>query len=238
MSNTDPHLESSAADPRASILLIEDDAETARLIERRLLAAGYAVTVAHDGIDGLTAAFGLRPDALVLDRSLPCCDGLVVLRQLRGAGATMPALILSARASVQDRIDGLDAGADDYLVKPFALAELLARIKVMLRRAGQTQDVHQLCAGPVTLDLLRREVRRDGVTILLQPKEARLLEELMRNAGTFVTRALLLERVWNFQFDPNTKIVETHISRLRTKLNAVGPDLIETRRALGYRIRP
>jgi len=229
------------ADPRvregldSAILLIEDDREMAAIIESYLVSAGFRVMPATDGLEGLNAAMTRSADAIVLDRSLPGIEGLELLGRLRGAGISTPALILSARASVRDRIEGLEAGADDYLVKPFALDELLARLRVMLRRGAPTAEL-QLVAGPIVLNLLTREVHRDGIPVPLQPKEARLLEELMRHAGTFVPRAMLLERVWNFQFDPNTKIVETHMSRLRAKLNVNGPDLIETRRAQGYRI--
>lgn len=228
----------SASEPVAKILIVEDDGETAGILSAHLRSSGYAVSLAKDGLEGLRIALADRPDALILDRSLPGCEGLDLLRRLRSAGGDMPALILSAKGNVRDRVDGFDAGADDYLIKPFALSELVARVRVMLRRSKQTTSQHQLVAGPVVLDLLAREVRRDGTVVLLQPKEVRLLEELMRHAGTFVPRALLLERVWNFQFDPNTKIIETHMSRLRAKLNLHGPDLIETRRALGYRILP
>jgi len=218
------------------ILVIEDDAETASMVEAHLVSVGYDVTVAGDGVGGLATALTLQPDALVLDRSLPGLEGLDLIGRLRNAGGRMPILVLSARGSVRDRVEGFDAGADDYLIKPFALAELVARIKVLLRR-GHAADPLQLVAGPIVLDLLKREVFRDGALVMLQPKEVRLLEELMRHAGTYVPRTLLLERVWNFQFDTRTKVVETHMSRLRAKLNAYGPDLIETQRSAGYRIR-
>lgn len=224
-------------DTAPTVLLVEDDIETAAIIDAHLVAAGYRVLVARDGPSGLAIALSSRPNAIILDRSLPGLEGLELLGRLRNAGALMPALVLSARGGVRDRVEGFEAGADDYLIKPFALAELLARLKVMLRRS-LVADAVQLVAGPLVLDLLTREVRRDGVLVLLQPKELRLLEELMRHAGTFVPRALLLERVWNFQFDPHTKIVETHMSRLRAKLNLSGPDLIETQRSAGYRIKP
>ncbi len=234
-----PEVDLSRAEaPGATILLIEDDAETAVIVEAYLISAGLGVVVVTDGLEGPSAALALTPDAIVLDRSLPGMEGLVLLGRLRVAGISTPAMVLSARASVRDRIEGLEAGADDYLVKPFALDELLARLRVMLRRAAPSAGLLQLVAGPLVLNLLSREVRRNDVAVPLQPKEVRLLEELMRHAGTFVPRSLLLERVWNFQFDPNTKIVETHMSRLRAKLNAIGPDLIETRRAHGYRILP
>jgi two-component system OmpR family response regulator len=169
---------------------------------------------------------------------MPGLDGLAVLKRLRAADVTTPALMLTALGRIEDRVSGLEAGADDYLVKPFAFSELAARVHALGRRRAPQTVTTRLSVGPVEMDLLAREVRRDGDAIALQPKEFRLLEELMRHADEFVTRTMLLERVWDFHFDPQTKIVETHISRLRSKLNEGGrPDLIETERGVGYRIK-
>lgn len=220
------------------ILLAEDNLETARFVERGLAELGHNVVVAGNGEDalhlGLTEAF----DLFVLDRMMPVHDGIEVLRRLRAGGVDRPALILTALGQIEDRVQGLDAGADDYLTKPFAFSELAARIKALARRSSPGQAVTRLAAGPIEMDLLARDVRRDGREIVLQPKEFRLLEELMRSPGEFVTRTMLLERVWDFHFDPQTKIVETHMSRLRAKLNeGAREDWIETRRGVGYRVR-
>ena len=220
------------------ILLAEDNLETARFVERGLAELGHNVVVAGNGEDalhlGLTEAF----DLFVLDRMMPVRDGIEVLRRLRAGGVDRPALILTALGQIEDRVQGLDAGADDYLTKPFAFSELAARIKALARRSSPGQAVTRLASGPIEMDLLTRDVRRDGREIVLQPKEFRLLEELMRSPGEFVTRTMLLERVWDFHFDPQTKIVETHMSRLRAKLNeGAREDWIETRRGVGYRVR-
>tara|TARA_B100000678_G_scaffold264753_1_gene248472 strand:- start:720 stop:1394 length:675 start_codon:yes stop_codon:yes gene_type:complete len=220
------------------ILFAEDDRETAGFVERGLGELGHNVVVADNGEDalhlGLTEAF----DLLILDRMMPGLDGLSVLRRLRAADIATPALMLTALGRIEDRVAGLDSGADDYLVKPFAFSELAARVHALGRRSAPQAAETRLRAGTVEMDLLAREVRRDGQLVALQPKEFRLLEELMRHAGEYVTRTMLLERVWDFHFDPQTKIVETHISRLRSKLNEGGrPDLIETERGVGYRIR-
>lgn len=219
------------------ILLAEDDTETAAFVARGLAELGHNVVVANRGEDalhlGLSEDFGL----IVLDRMMPGIDGLAVLRRLRAAGIDCPAIMLTALGKIEDRVDGLDAGADDYLVKPFAFSELAARINALTRRSLPRQAQTRFTAGPLELDLLSHEVRRDGKPILLQPKEFRLLEELMRHAGEYVTRTMLLERVWDFHFDPQTKIVETHMSRLRAKLNeGCRDDRIETMRGVGYRV--
>jgi two-component system OmpR family response regulator len=165
-------------------------------------------------------------------------DGLSVLRRLRAAGIEIPVLLLTALGRIEDRVEGLEAGADDYLVKPFAFSELAARINALARRGPLSAPATRLECGPLSMDLLRREVRRDGEVVVLQPREFRLLEELLRNAERAVTRTMLLERVWGFHFDPQTNIVETHISRMRAKINEGGkPDLIETIRGVGYRMR-
>ncbi|GAA4778556.1 winged helix-turn-helix domain-containing protein [Stakelama sediminis] len=220
------------------ILIAEDDKETAGFVERGLGELGHNVVVARDGEDALHLGLTEQFDLLVLDRMMPGLDGLSVLKRLRTADITTPALMLTALGRIEDRVAGLDAGADDYLVKPFAFSELAARVHALGRRSAPQAVATRLNTPSLEMDLLAREVRRDGALVLLQPKEFRLLEELMRHAGEFVTRTMLLERVWDFHFDPQTKIVETHISRLRTKLNEGGlPDLIETERGVGYRIR-
>ena len=219
------------------ILLAEDHDETAKFVEKGLWELGHEVMVARDGTTALRLGQDEPFDLLILDRMMPGIDGLAVLRKLRASGKAAPAILLTALGQIEDRVEGLDAGADDYLTKPFAMSEFVARVNALARRHGSLQAETRLAVGSLEMDLLVREIRRDGEPILLQPKEFRLLEELMRNAGEFVTRSMLLERVWNFHFDPQTKIVETHMSRLRTKLNEGGlPDLIETRRGTGYRI--
>ena len=165
-------------------------------------------------------------------------DGLSILRRLRAADVAAPVLLLTAMGRIENRVEGLDAGADDYLVKPFAFSELAARINALGRRPPPQEIVTRLASDGIEMNLLSRQVRRNGKVISLQPREFQLLEELLRNAGKFVTRTMLLQRVWDFHFDPQTKIVETHISRLRTKLNEGGlPDAIETLRGVGYRMR-
>jgi len=168
---------------------------------------------------------------------LPGTDGLTIVRRIRAADIATPVLLLTALGRIQDRVDGLEAGADDYLVKPFAFSELAARVNALGRRKPLQTEVTRLEHGPITMDLLKRQVMRDGKAVLLQPREFRLLEELLRENGKVVTRTMLLERVWNYHFDPQTNIVETHISRLRSKLNEGSrPDVIETVRGVGYRM--
>jgi two-component system OmpR family response regulator len=220
------------------ILLAEDDPETAGFVATGLGEAGHNAVVAADGKDALHLGLVEAFDVMILDRMMPGLDGIEVLRRLRAAGILVPAIMLTALGRIEDRVEGLDAGADDYLVKPFAFSELLARVNAIARRVAPEQAATRLAAGPFALDLLSREVRRNGKLIALQPKEFRLLEELMRHPGEYVTRTMLLERVWDFHFDPQTKIVETHVSRLRSKLNEGGlEDWIETARGVGYRMR-
>lgn len=219
------------------ILLAEDDAETAEFIERGLEELGHLVLRAESGDAALHLASTEELDIIILDRMLPHMDGVAALRRMRAAHVGTPVLMLTALGRVEDRVEGLEAGADDYLVKPFAFSELAARVGALARRLPVHQVPLELVAGSLRMDLLKREVRRDGRAMLLQPREFRLLEELMRNSDRVVTRTMLLERVWKFHFDPQTNIVETHISRLRTKLNEGGkPDVIETVRGVGYRI--
>jgi two-component system OmpR family response regulator len=219
------------------VLVVEDDSETRAYIERGLRELGHSVSALGDGRDALFSATGEAFDAIILDRMLPGLDGMTLLRSLRSAGVTAPVLMLTALARVEDRVEGLEAGADDYLVKPFAFTELSARLNALARRPAATAAETSLQAGDVEMNLLKREVRRAGRRIELQPREFALLEELMRNAGRIVTRTMLLERVWNFHFDPRTNIVETHVSRLRSKLNfGFDRDVIQTVRGAGYMI--
>ncbi len=220
------------------ILIAEDDAETADFVRRGLEQEGHAVTVVTSGKDALFHATEESFDALVLDRMLPGIDGLSVLKMLRAGGIRTPAIMLTAMSKIADRVEALENGADDYLVKPFAFSELNARLNVIVRRpqgAGFEPFLHVL---DIELDLRKREVRRAGKRIDLQPREIMMLEALMRNAHRFMTKTMLLERIWDFDFDPRTNIVETHISRLRAKLNAgFTQDAIITVRGAGYMIR-
>lgn len=220
------------------ILLAEDDSDTRTFVERGLGELGHNVLTAANGEDALHIALTETLDLIVLDRMMPVLDGLAVLKRIRAAGVVAPVLMLTALGRIEDRVEGLEGGADDYLVKPFAFSELAARVQALGRRAAPAAVATKLAAGGIEMDLLSREVRRSGRPVTLQPREFRLLEELMRHAGEFVTRTMLLERVWDFHFDPQTKIVETHMSRLRAKLNeGEASDAIETVRGVGYRIR-
>jgi len=220
------------------ILLLEDDREARDYLHRGLSELGHSVTAEGDGKAALRQILSYGFDVLILDRLVPELDGLTVLRLARESGCQTPAIILSAMAGIEDRVAGLQGGADDYLVKPFAFAELAARLVALARRppvseAGQQATV--LRAGDIEMDLVRRTVRRAGRLIEVQPREFTLLEYLVRNANRVVTRTMLLDRVWNFGFDPKTNIVETHVSRLRSKLNE-GHDIdpIRTVRGSGY----
>jgi two-component system OmpR family response regulator len=218
------------------ILIAEDDKETAEFIQRGLEQLGHNPVVAESGIDALHLLSTEQFDVAVIDRMLPGMDGLSVVRRARTADIELPVLLLTALGRIEDRVSGLEAGADDYLVKPFAFSELAARVNALARRRPLQPEVTRLEQAGIQMDLLKHQVTRDGVTVLLQPREFRLLEELMREGGKVVTRTMLLERVWNYHFDPQTNIVETHISRLRSKLNEGGrPDPIETVRGVGYR---
>jgi two-component system OmpR family response regulator len=219
------------------ILIAEDDHETAEFIQRGLSELGHNVLVSGNGVDALHLLLLEEFDLAIVDRMLPRLDGLSMVRRARVAEIETPVLVLTALGRIQDRVEGLEAGADDYLVKPFAFAELAARINALARRKPLQTLPTKLEHGGILLDLLRRDVQRDGDPIALQPLEYRILEELMRNAGKVVTRTMLLERVWNYHFDPQTNIVDTHISRLRAKLNdGAKPDAIETVRGAGYRM--
>ncbi|MES3041547.1 MAG: response regulator transcription factor [Pseudomonadota bacterium] len=220
------------------ILVIEDDLEIARYLRKGLSEAGHTVEHADNGRDGLYLATGEIFDAIVLDRLLPQMDGLTVLTALRATGATVPVLILSALSQVDDRIKGLRAGGDDYLVKPFALSELLARLEVITRRSQPVEVDNELRIANLVLNRLSRQVHRAGEEIVLKPQEYRVLEYLMRHAGQVVTRTMLLENVWDYHFDPQTNVIDVHMSRLRAKIDkAPWPPLIHTLRGAGYSLR-
>jgi two-component system OmpR family response regulator len=222
------------------ILLIEDDRETSAHIIYALGKEGHEVELCHDGIEGLERARAGGHAALIVDRMLPGLDGLSLVRRMREEGSQTPVLFLTTMSGLDDRVEGLQAGADDYLVKPFAFAELLARVYAITRRSqrvGESEPV-RLRVGDLEMDLIRRTVQRAGRTIELQAQEFRLLEFLMRNIGRVVTRAMLLEKVWDLHFDPRTNIVETHMSRLRGKVDrGFGAELIHTVRGEGYTLR-
>jgi two-component system OmpR family response regulator len=221
------------------ILVIEDDKDVASFIRNGLAQAGCNVDHAANGKDGLFLATTETYDALVVDRMLPGIDGLTVIRTLRASANTTPVLILSALGEIDDRVKGLKAGGDDYLVKPFAFSELLARLEALARRAKSGADAPptKLTVGDLEMDLLRREVRRAGKAIDLQPREFQLLEFLMRHAGQVVTRTMLLEGVWDYHFDPQTNVIDVHISRLRSKIDrGFDHPLLHTIRGAGYRL--
>jgi two-component system OmpR family response regulator len=221
------------------ILVIEDDKEVASFIRNGLVQAGCNVDLADNGRDGLFMATTENYDALVVDRMLPGIDGLTLIRTLRASGKTTPVLILSALGEVDDRVKGLKAGGDDYLVKPFAFSELLARLEALVRRAKASADAPPtvLRAADLEMDLLRREVRRAGKPIDLQPREFQLLEFLLRHVGQVVTRTMLLEGVWDYHFDPQTNVIDVHVSRLRSKIDkGFDRPLLHTVRGAGYRL--
>jgi two-component system OmpR family response regulator len=220
------------------LLLVEDDRETAAYLKRSLIEAGHVVDHAASGRDGLLLAAAEPYDVIVLDRMLPELDGLAILRTIRASGVKAPVLLLTALGGIDDRVEGLEAGGDDYLVKPFAFAELLARVNALSRRPPPQDAPTILRVADLQLDLLKRTVTRGGQRIELQPREFQLLEYLLRNAGRVVTRRMLLESVWEFHFDPKTNIVETHMSRLRAKLDrGSDAELIHTVRGAGYILR-
>ncbi|WP_160119819.1 response regulator transcription factor [Rhodovarius lipocyclicus] len=220
------------------ILVIEDDAATRNYLAKGLSEAGYVVDTAANGRDGLFLAAGEPYDLMVVDRMLPGLDGAGIVRTVRAAGVRAPILLLTTMGGIDDRVEGLNAGADDYLVKPFALAELLARLNALARRPALGSEPTRLKVADLEMDLIRRAVTRAGQRIELQPREFRLLEHLMRHAGEVVTRSMLLEKVWDFHFDPQTNIVETHVSRLRGKVDrGFEAELIHTVRGAGYCLR-
>jgi two-component system, OmpR family, response regulator len=218
------------------LLLVEDDAETRDYVRRGLLALGHQVDVAADGQEGLLMAGDGGYDVIVLDRMLPRLDGMGVLAALRAGGVRSPVLMLTALGDVEARVEGIEAGADDYLAKPFSFAELAARLGALGRRPPLTAEPpSRLALADLEMDRLKREVRRGGQRIELQPREFRLLEYLLEHAGRVVTRAMLLEHVWDYHFDPRTSVVETHISRLRAKIDrGFEVELLHTVRGAGY----
>ncbi len=223
-----------------NILLVEDDAAVAEFIGSELTRAGCSCTCCANGDEAFGIAREQAFDVWIIDRMLPGRDGLALIRDLRADGDATPALVLSALGEVDDRVQGLRSGADDYLVKPFAMDELLARLQVLCRRAANNTEVAtRLQVGDLGMDLLQQQVTRDGQQIPLQPREYKLLEYLMRHAGQVVTRAMLLEHVWGYNFDPQTNVIDVHVSRLRQKIDkGFDAPLLLTVRGAGYRLGP
>ena len=219
------------------ILLVEDDAEAANYLSRALKESGHSVLSAQDGESGLHLAQTEEIDLMILDRMLPKLDGLSLLKSVRDQGDNTPALILSALGEVDDRVEGLRSGGDDYLAKPYAYSELLARIEVLAKRSGSGEQETMLRIGDLELDRLSHNVTRGGQKIILQPREFRLLAYLMQNAGKVVTRTMLLEKVWDYHFDPGTNVIDVHISRLRSKIDKdFEHAMLQTIRGAGYKL--
>ncbi|WP_407275759.1 winged helix-turn-helix domain-containing protein [Halothiobacillus sp. DCM-1] len=217
------------------ILLVEDDRQAASYLSKGLTEAGHAVDWAENGVDGLHLAMTGEYDVLIVDRMLPGLDGLALISAYRAAGRATPVLILSALGEVDDRVTGLRAGGDDYLTKPYAFTELLARIDALTRRLHTRETGETLTVADLVLDRVRHRVTRQNQLILLQPREFRLLDYLMRHAGQVVTRTMLLEQVWGYHFDPQTNVIDVHISRLRSKIDRdFSPPLLHTIRGAGY----
>jgi two-component system, OmpR family, response regulator len=220
------------------VLVIEDDRETAQFLQKSLKESGHGTDVAGDGLTGLDMARNTDYDVLIVDRMLPEKDGLSVISTLRDENVRTPVLILSALGEVDDRVKGLKAGGDDYLTKPYAYSELLARIEALTRRAVPDEQETRYSVGDLELDRLSHRVTRAGQQILLQPREFRLLEYLMKHAGQVVTRTMLLENVWDYHFDPQTNVIDVHISRLRGKIDkSFDKPLLHTVRGAGYMVR-
>jgi two-component system, OmpR family, response regulator len=220
------------------LLVVEDDKEAGAYLKRALNQAGHTVDHVADGREGLLLAAAESYDVIVLDRMLPKMDGLAIVRTIRASGVKTPVLLLTALGGIDDRVEGLEAGGDDYLVKPFAIAELMARVNALARRPPTQDAPTALQVADLKLDRLARTVTRAGARIELQPREFQLLEYLMRHAGRVVTRTMLLESVWDYHFDPKTNIVETHMSRLRAKIDrGRAQELIHTVRGAGYCLR-
>jgi DNA-binding response OmpR family regulator len=216
-------------------LIIEDDQAIADFIARGLREAGFAVDIAADGEAGLEAALEHSPDVAIVDVMLPRRDGIAIIHELRRRGRTTPVLILSAKRAIDDRVQGLQAGGDDYLTKPFAFAELLARVQALVRRATRSPEPTRLVVGDLSLDLLTRKVDRAGEPIELRPREFALLEYLMRNAGKVVSKTMILSHVWEYNFDPQTNIVDVLVSRLREKIDRpFDKKVLQTVRGVGY----
>ena len=217
------------------ILLVEDDRKIASFVVKGLKAAGYAVDHAPDGEEGLHLALTQSYDTAIVDIMLPKLDGLTLIGRMRAAKVGTPVIILSAKGSVDDRVKGLQTGSDDYLTKPFAFSELLARVQALMRRAGGISEPTRLNLGDLSINLLTREVTRGGRKIELQPLEFSLLEYLVRNAGRVVSKTMIMEHVWDYNFDPQTNVVEARMSRLRDKINrGFDRKLIQTVRGVGY----
>jgi two-component system OmpR family response regulator len=219
------------------ILVVEDDSKIASFVVNGLKQNGYAVDHCADGEEALARAQAISYDALLMDVMLPKLDGLSVIQELRTKGVRAPVLVLSARASVDDRVRGLQAGGDDYLTKPFAFSELLARVQALIRRASQTPETTKLAVGDLSMDLLSREVRRNGERIELQPREFSLLEYMMRNPNRTVTKTMILEHIFDYSFDPQTNVVDVLVHRLRSKVDR-HKAMIHTIRGVGYVLRP
>jgi two-component system OmpR family response regulator len=220
------------------ILIVEDDRDAASWLVKGLKEAGHIADHAADGEDGLNMAREKVHDVIIVDRMLPKLDGLTLIRRLRDEGIQAPVLILSALGDVDEKVKGLRAGGDDYLAKPYSFAELLARVEGLARRSASEPQQTRLSVLDLEMNLLARTVTRAGKPILLQPREFKLLEYLMRNAGHVVTRTMLLENVWDYHFDPQTNVIDVHISRLRTKIDKGFPEpMLQTVRGAGYMIR-
>jgi len=221
------------------ILVVEDDKKIASFVVNGFKQNGFAVDLSRDGEEALALARSTSYDAAVLDIMLPKLDGLSLLKTLRQEGLPLPVIILSAKASVDDRIKGLQAGGDDYLTKPFAFSELLARVQALIRRATHVAEPTRLVAGDLVLDLLTREVTRGGQKIELQTREFALLEYLLRHAGRVVTKTMILEHIWDYSFDPQTNVVDVLVHRLRSKVDKDFPaKMIQTLRGVGYVLKP
>lgn len=219
------------------ILVVEDDPKIASFVVRGLKQAGYACDHAEEGDTGLALGESTAYDAAIVDVMLPRLDGLSLVRRWRAKGSRVPVLFLSARSSVEDRVKGLQSGGDDYLTKPFAFSELLARVQALIRRASQAPEATRLTCGDIELDLVTREVTRGGEAVSLQPREFTLLAYLMRHPGRPVSKTMILEHVWDYSFDPQTNVVDVVVSRLRTKIDPEKTRL-ETVRGVGYILRP
>jgi len=222
-----------------NVLVVEDDTLVSDFIVAELSAAGHQCVQKHDGESGYTASTEASFDVIIVDRMMPKLDGLSLVEKLRGSGDLTPVLVLSALGEVDDRVRGLQSGADDYLVKPFSMAELLARLEVLARRGNGANAPQQttLTVHDLSMDLLRQHVQRNAIDINLQPREYKLLEYLMRHAGQVVTRAMLLEQVWGYHFDPQTNVIDVHVSRLRQKIDRdFDVSLLTTVRGAGYRL--
>ncbi|MEI6195541.1 MAG: response regulator transcription factor [Verrucomicrobiota bacterium] len=219
------------------VLVVEDDKKIASFVVKGLKQSGFAADHAADGEEGLFMATSVNYDVAIVDLMLPKLDGLSLIQKIRAKGSRIPVLILSAKASVDDRVKGLQAGGDDYLTKPFAFSELLARVQALIRRATQTAEPTKLIVGDLTMDLLARDVQRAGEKIELQPREFALLEYLMRSHGRTVTKTMILEHIFDYSFDPQTNVVDVLVHRLRSKVDK-GRAMIQTIRGVGYVLQP